>query len=115
METTYTSARPVPNPLSYKLMAIFNDAEVLELYPGALGEVFELRRDEQAKLNLLAEAKYYNMNVPILVGIIAGGMLGALASRIERAASPATHLIIGSIAGATIGGLTLPLIINDKS
>lgn len=54
METTYTSARPVPDPQDYCPYACFNDQEVVELWPGALGEVFELRRDEELKLNLMA-------------------------------------------------------------
>lgn len=56
LESTYTQARPVSNPAAYGPMVMFNDTEVLELYPGALGGVFELGRDEQAKLNLIAEA-----------------------------------------------------------
>ncbi|GAI84475.1 unnamed protein product [marine sediment metagenome] len=54
METTYTRARPVPDPGDYRLMALFNDAEVVELYPNALNEVFSLRRDEATKFNLMA-------------------------------------------------------------
>ncbi len=53
LETTYTSARPVPDPSSYETMAIFNDQEVIEFWPGALDEVFSLRRDERIKLNLM--------------------------------------------------------------
>ncbi|MBA7594268.1 hypothetical protein ES703_01207 [subsurface metagenome] len=56
METTFTSARPVPDPQDYCPYVIFNDQEVVELWPGALGEVFELGRDEELKLNLMAEA-----------------------------------------------------------
>lgn len=56
LETTYTFARPVLNPADYKTMAIFNDQEVVEFWPGALSEVFSLRRDEGTKLNLIAEA-----------------------------------------------------------
>lgn len=56
LETTYTSARPVPDPVAYEPMVIFNESEVIELWPGALGEVFELGRDEAAKLNFMAEA-----------------------------------------------------------
>ena len=55
LETTYTFARPVPNPEDYKTMAIFNDQEVIEFWPGALSEVFSLGRDEATKLNLMAE------------------------------------------------------------
>ena len=55
-ETTYTSARPVPDPQDYCPYVYFSDREVIELWPGALREVFEGRRDEQAKLNLISEA-----------------------------------------------------------
>ncbi len=56
METTYTSARPVPDPQDYCPYILFDNTRVLELWPGALGEVFELGRNEAAKLNLMAEA-----------------------------------------------------------
>ncbi|MBA7711610.1 hypothetical protein ES703_120576 [subsurface metagenome] len=56
LETTYTFAKPVPNPEDYKTLAIFNDQEVIEFWPGALDEVFEMRRDEATKLNLIAKA-----------------------------------------------------------
>lgn len=56
METTYTSARSIPNPEDYCLYVIFNDQDVVELWPGALGEISALRRDEATKLNLMAEA-----------------------------------------------------------
>lgn len=56
LETTYTSARPVPDPQDYCTYVCFNDQEVIELWPGALGEVFETRRDEATKLNLVAQA-----------------------------------------------------------
>jgi len=56
LETTYTSARPVPDPQDYCLYVCFSDQEVVELWPGALGEVFELGGDEKLKLDLMAEA-----------------------------------------------------------
>ncbi|GAJ15874.1 unnamed protein product, partial [marine sediment metagenome] len=56
LETTYTSARPVPDPEDYCPYGLFSDREVIELWPGALGEVFELGRNEGVKLNLIAEA-----------------------------------------------------------
>lgn len=56
METTYTSARPVPEPQDYCPYCMFNESEVIELWPGAMGEVFELGRDEEVKLNLIAKA-----------------------------------------------------------
>ena len=54
LETTYTRARSVPDPEDYRPYVYFNDQEVVELWPGALGEIFELRRDEVAKLNLMS-------------------------------------------------------------
>ncbi|GAI89685.1 unnamed protein product, partial [marine sediment metagenome] len=45
-ETTYTRARPVPDPEHYTPYCLFNDREMMELWPGALGEVFELGRNE---------------------------------------------------------------------
>ena len=57
LETTYSSAQFVPNIAAYESMALFNDAEVLELYPGALDDVFSLRRDEVTKLNLMARER----------------------------------------------------------
>ncbi len=56
LETTYTSARPVPDPQDYCPYCIFNESEVVELWPGALGKLFDLRRDEATKLNLMAKA-----------------------------------------------------------
>lgn len=54
METTFTSARPVPDPQDYCPYCMFNESEVIELWPGALGEVFELARDEESKFSLMA-------------------------------------------------------------
>ncbi len=56
METTYTSARPVPDPENYIPFSLFNDQEVIELWPGALAEVFTVSRDEGLKLSLMAQA-----------------------------------------------------------
>jgi len=56
LETTYTSARPVSDPQDYCPYCMFNESEVSELWPGALGEVFHLSRDEATKLNLIAQA-----------------------------------------------------------
>jgi len=56
---------------------------VIELWPGALGEVFELRRNERVKLNLMAEA--IGNEVPpecpscwpfLALGTVMGGILG---------------------------------------
>lgn len=54
LESTYTCARPVPDPEDYCAYVLFSDREVLELWPGALEELFALRRDEATKLNLMA-------------------------------------------------------------
>lgn len=56
LETTYTSARRIPNLQDYCPYVLFSDQEVIELWPGALGEVFDLGRDEGLKLQLMAEA-----------------------------------------------------------
>ncbi|MBA7535588.1 hypothetical protein ES705_27846 [subsurface metagenome] len=56
LETTYRFAQPVRDPQDYCPYCIFNESEVLELWPGALDDVFSLRRDEAQKLNLIAEA-----------------------------------------------------------
>jgi len=56
LESTYTSARLVPDPEDYLAFILFNDQEVIELWPGALEEVFSLQRNEATKLNLMAEA-----------------------------------------------------------
>ena len=54
LETTFTRARPVPDPEHYIPFVIFDDQDVIELWPGAMDEVFYLGRDEAAKLNLMA-------------------------------------------------------------
>ena len=56
LETTYTSAGPVPDPENYRPYILFNEEEVIELWPGGLRKVFELGRDEATKLNLIAQA-----------------------------------------------------------
>ena len=56
LETTYTRARPVSDPEDYRTLVLFNESEVVELWPGALDEVFSLQRNEAAKLNLMARA-----------------------------------------------------------
>lgn len=45
----------------------------------------------------------------IVVGIIIGGLTGAVVTILERKVGPVGHTIIGSIAGATIGGLIVAL------
>jgi len=54
LETTYTSARPVTDPQDYCPYCMFNEIEVIELWPGALDDIFSLGRDESTKLNLMA-------------------------------------------------------------
>jgi len=56
LEATYTEAIVVPDPENYCPYVYFSDREVIELWPGALADVFELRRREAAKLNLMAAA-----------------------------------------------------------
>ena len=56
LETTYTRARHVPDPQNYYPYLYFNQGEVIELWPGALEDIFELRRDEANKINLLGKA-----------------------------------------------------------
>lgn len=46
LETTYTYARPVPDPQDYKALVAFNDYDVYQAYPGALEDIFSLRRDD---------------------------------------------------------------------
>ena len=55
-ETTYTSARPVTDPEHYVPFMLFNDHEVIELWPGALDDIFRIKRDEATKLCLMAVA-----------------------------------------------------------
>jgi hypothetical protein len=62
LEATYNEARAVPDPEAYHPYVLFNDQEVIEMWPGALREVFQLRRDEVRKLNLIASALLDNHN-----------------------------------------------------
>ncbi|MBA7468414.1 hypothetical protein ES707_03664 [subsurface metagenome] len=55
-ESTYTSARLVPDPEDYCSYVLFDEQQIIELWPGALAEVFGLARNEAKKLNLMAEA-----------------------------------------------------------
>jgi len=56
LETTYTSAHTVPDPHNYNWLAAFNDVEVIERYPRATSQLFQLARNEGLKLSLMAEA-----------------------------------------------------------
>ena len=91
LETTYIRAQPVPDPEHYIPYVLFDDRDVIELWPGALGEVFELGRDEPIKLSLMAEASQMasvsnpdaSWVVPLIgSGIIAGAIL--MAASIKR-------------------------------
>jgi len=55
LESTYTRARVTLDPQHYTPFLLFDDQEVIELWPGALEELFALQRDEATKLNLMAE------------------------------------------------------------
>ena len=83
LETTYTQGRPVPDPEHYIPYVLFDDRDVIELWPGALEDIFNLRRDEGTKLNLMARA--IGNEVPpecpscwpfLVIGGIMGGILG---------------------------------------
>jgi len=56
LETTYTFSRQVPDPQDYHPYVCFNDQEVVECWPGAVEEIFELQRNEAMKLSLMVEA-----------------------------------------------------------
>ncbi len=56
LEPTYTYAHSVPDPWNYKKLVAFNDQEVFEMWPGAMGQLFQLARNECQKLTLMAEA-----------------------------------------------------------
>ena len=55
-ETTFTRARPVPDPENYLTFVLFDEREAIELWSGALDGLFRLGRNESVKLNLMAEA-----------------------------------------------------------
>ncbi|MBA7672285.1 hypothetical protein ES703_80460 [subsurface metagenome] len=55
-ETTFTRARPVPDPENYLTFALFDEREAIELWSGALDDLFRLRRNEATKLSLMAAA-----------------------------------------------------------
>jgi len=55
-ETTYTRAQLVSHPENYSPHVYFNDQDIIELWPDALAEVFDLNRDEATKFNLIAQA-----------------------------------------------------------
>jgi hypothetical protein len=53
LETTYTAAGTVPDPHNYRWLVKFNDVQVIERYPGAISQLFQLARDEGLKLSLM--------------------------------------------------------------
>lgn len=53
LETTYTQARSVPSPRNYRAYCKFNDQMVMEMWPGAMGEIFQVQRNECQKLALM--------------------------------------------------------------
>ena len=58
LEPTYTSARPVSDPHNYRAFAKFNDVFVVEMWPGAMGRLFQLAKNACQKLTLMAEAQH---------------------------------------------------------
>ena len=56
LETTYTQARLVPDREQYRPYFLFNDEVAVELWPGALDQVFAINKDEDAKFSLMAQA-----------------------------------------------------------
>lgn len=54
LESTYTKARLVPDPLNYCPYVYFNEREIIELWPGAFNEIYELPRREASKLREMA-------------------------------------------------------------
>lgn len=55
LETTYTRARTVPDPEDYLTFLLFDERVVIELWSGALDDLFRLRRNESTKLSLMKE------------------------------------------------------------
>ncbi len=90
LESTFTQARSVSDPEHYDLYCLFNDQEVIELWPGALAEIFEVRREEATKLNLMAGAYENGISnlaswIPLIGSvIIAGSILMAASLRGRR-------------------------------
>ncbi len=57
LEATYTYAHSVPDPQNYHALVKFNDAYVIEFFPQATAQLFQLAKNECQKLTLLAEAQ----------------------------------------------------------
>lgn len=88
LESTYTYAHPVPDPQNYRAYAMFNDEEVIELWPGALSQLFQLARNEESKLALMAEADNANSaneaGVFLLTSILCSFLGGMLVTTLIR-------------------------------
>jgi len=80
LESTYTSARPVPDPQNYIPYALFNDKEVIELWPGALKQLFDLNHNELLKLSLMNEALEQGVSPTLPVDLFIYVLTGALGS-----------------------------------
>ncbi len=91
LESTYASARLVPDPQDYIPYVLFNDKEVIELWPGALRQLFQLNRNERLKLDQMAETLEQDYSMPIALALLLG--------------------VVGSI----IGGLTVTALVGVKS
>ncbi len=91
LDSTYASARPVPDPQDYIPYVLFNDKEVVELWPGALGQLFQLNHNERLKLDQMAEALEQDYSIPV-----------------------ALTLLLGTL-GSIIAGLTVTALVGVKS
>jgi len=81
LDATYTFAHPVPDPQNYHPYAMFNDQEVIEMWPGALSQLFQLARDECQKLTLMNQAQQETaapLGLAILGGIAVTGIMFGL-------------------------------------
>jgi len=56
LETTYTQASTAPDPEDYRPYFLFNEQNTIELWPGALEQVFAVRKNEDAKFSFIAQA-----------------------------------------------------------
>jgi len=55
LETTFTRAMTTIDPQNYYPYVYYDEQGVVELWPGALSELFSLRRDETRKLKIMAK------------------------------------------------------------
>ncbi len=55
------------------------------------------------------------MRAEILLGIILGAPLGVIITKAERDMSARKHAVIGSIVGASLGGLLIARLTESKS